>query len=218
MNTKNYQFNTILASGESYHVLSRCIAGYQIFKYKRNLNRFTDIIWYYQYVRLSLRFSKYLISPRKPKIGGKKLVDILCYCLMPNHFHLVLTQLEERGISVYLNRLLNSYSRYFNVKHDRKGPLWEGRFKRKRLNSDEQLLHLTRYVHLNPVTDFMVEDPVDYPYSSYREYLRLVKSKISNPTKVLGESYSAKRYKKFVMDQKDYQRRLKEIKNCLIDY
>ena len=210
-------FKTILASDETYHIYNRSIAGYQLLKYKRNLDRFTDILWYYQYAKPPLRFSQYIESSEKPKLRGDKLIDVLCYCLMPNHFHLVLTQLTKEGISIYINRLLNSYSRYFNVRHSRKGPLWEGRFKRKRVGSNEQLLHLSRYVHLNPVTDLMVENPVDYHYSSYREYLKLTEPRISDPTKVLGKSYSPERYQKFVLDQKDYQRRLNEIKSVLID-
>ena len=70
-----------------------------------------------------------------------------------------------------MRRLLNSYTRYFNEKIKRKGPLWEGRFKKVLVNSDEQLLHLTRYVHLNPVSAGIVEKPEDWPCSSYREYI-----------------------------------------------
>jgi putative transposase len=78
---------------------------------------------------------------------------------MPTHIHLVLRQLKDGGISKFMSNILNSYSRYFNIKHNRKGPLWEGRFRKVLVGSDEQLLHLTRYVHLNPVTACLVDKP-----------------------------------------------------------
>ncbi|MCM8826817.1 MAG: hypothetical protein NC904_04785 [Candidatus Omnitrophica bacterium] len=70
-----------------------------------------------------------------------------------------------------MSRVSNSYARYFNIKYGRRGPLWEGTFKNVLVNNDEQLLHLTRYIHLNPTTAFLVERPEDWSFSSYREYL-----------------------------------------------
>ena len=67
--------------------------------------------------------------------------------------------------------ILNSYSRYFNTKQKRKGPLWEGRFENVLIKTDEQLLHLTRYIHLNPVTAYLVDQAKDWQASSYNEYL-----------------------------------------------
>ncbi len=78
---------------------------------------------------------------------------------MPTHIHLILKQLKEDGISAYMSKILNSYTCYFNRRTKRKGPLWESRFKRVEVTSDEQLLHLTRYIHLNPVTAHIVEEP-----------------------------------------------------------
>jgi len=135
---------------------------------------------------------------------------------MPTHIHLVLEQLENNSISRYMNLILKSYTKYFNLKHKRKGPLWESRFKSVLVESDEQLLHLTRYVHLNPVSSYLVNKPELWQYSSYLEYIE------SFSAKNITEFYDyielkGEKYKKFTEDNIDYQRTLNKIKNLLID-
>jgi putative transposase len=136
---------------------------------------------------------------------------------MPTHLHLVLKQLRAHGISQYIGRLLNSYSRYFNKRYERKGPLWESRFQSLLVESDEQLLHLTRYLHLNPVTAGLVESPETWEYSSYREYLGLVSKEegACNYSGLLEIGPLA--YQRFVCNRIDYQRKLARIKNLLIE-
>ena len=82
------------------------------------------------------------------------LVEIIAYCFMPTHIHLILRQLKKDGISIFMGKILNSYTRYFNLKNKRKGPLWESKFKNVEVVTDEQLLHLTRYIHLNNIPLF----------------------------------------------------------------
>ena len=78
------------------------------------------------------------------------LVTFVSYVLMPNHFHLLVQQLTDDGISRLMKLLSDSYTRYFNTKNERVGPLLQGQFKAVRVESDEQLLHLSPYIHLNP--------------------------------------------------------------------
>ena len=89
---------------------------------------------------------------------------------MPNHFHLLLQQVSDNGITVFLRKLSDSYTRYFNTKHERIGPLFQGRFKAKLIETEQYLLHLSKYIHKNsfPLTKW--EGKV-YPYSSYSYYL-----------------------------------------------
>lgn len=115
----------------------------------------------------------------------KKLVDIYCYVLMPNHFHLLLRQLKDDGIQKFMRKLGIGYAMYFNNKQDRVGPLFQGRFKAKSVESDEQLMHLSRYIHLNPLKIFEKNWPKEkikdkkaasgfiekYPWSSYGTYI-----------------------------------------------
>lgn len=102
-------------------------------------------------------------------------VELLAYCLMPNHFHLLIKQIDATGMSQLVKRLITSYSMYFNKKYARSGHLFEGIYKAASIDEESYLLHVSRYIHLNPdgLTGFNpVSDPVsEYPYSSYAYYL-----------------------------------------------
>ena len=84
-------------------------------------------------------------------IGGERLVDIGAYVLMPNHFHMLLKEREEGSIALYMQRILTSYTMYFNKKNDRSGALLAGTFKSKHVSDDDYLKHVVSYIHLNPV-------------------------------------------------------------------
>ena len=139
---------------------------------------------------------------------------------MINHYHLLLKQIKNNGIFNFIRLLNNSYSHYFNTKYKRKGSLFEGRFKAARIENDAQLLHLSRYIHLNPYSSFLVknsEELISYPFSSLSEYLRQNKDNICHKEIVLGQFSDFKDYKKFVLNQADYQRSLQGIKHQLLE-
>ncbi len=121
---------------------------------------------------------------------------------MPTHLHLILAQLKDEGISLFMQNLLNSYTRYFNVKNERVGPLWQGRFKSILIQSDEQLLHLTRYIHLNPTSQNLVEKPEDWKYSSSNEYLWREDDVLCNFKENI--KIDPNPYRKFVEERQDY--------------
>jgi putative transposase len=144
------------------------------------------------------------------------LVQIMAYCLMGTHIHLLLKQLKADGISIFMNRVLNSYTRYFNSKCKRKGPLWEGRFKRILVDRDEYLLHLTRYIHLNPVTAYLVDSPEDWMFSSFNEYVG------GNRDEGFCEfraylDMPPERYSEFVKSRIEDQRSIAVIKHLLLE-
>ncbi len=213
----------ILATGQIYHVFSRTIAKFKIFHNECEYLRMKRMIDYYRYKSRDISFSKFnrsLDAAKNIKRRGassKKTVKIIAYCFMPTHVHLVLKQMVDNGISNFMNNMLNSYTRYFNKKYNRKGPLWESRFKKNLVESDEQLLHLTRYVHLNPVTACLVENPLDWEPSSYREYI----SFDANAEKICEYSdvvkITPKVYQNFVTDRVSYQRELAKIKDLIFD-
>ena len=167
--------NEVLSVGEVYHVFSRSIAGYKIFTGDRDRQRMLMILKYYRQTESGIRFSRFLKYRDQIKLqNDDRNIDIIAYCLMPTHIHLILRQLKDDGISTYMRKVLNSYARYFNTKYDRKGPLYEGRFRNVLVESNEQLYHLTRYVHLNPVTAHLAESPEQWQASSYNEvYIKL---------------------------------------------
>lgn len=206
-----------LVVGESYHIFNKSIAEFKIFNNHAELSRMIDTICYYQREKPVIKFSKYNKSSNKNKsfLEKEKLVEIIAYCLMPTHIHLILKQLKENGISIFMGNVQNSYTRYFNTKHKRKGPLWEGRFKNVLIKTDEQLVHLTRYIHLNPVTGYLVSHPEEWVMSSYREYLKIGDNKICKYDDVLEVDLAS--YRKFVEDRIAYQRELAKIKDLLFD-
>ena len=140
--------------GAFYHVISRGNAGEAIFKSIKDRERFLDCIG-----RTVERFS----------------VKIHTYCLMMNHYHL-LVETPEPNLSKAIQWLNVSYAAYFNLKHQRKGHLFQGRFKSILVDEDTYLKQLSRYIHLNPVRAKLVNDPSDYLWSSYREFVRKVKA------------------------------------------
>ena len=212
-----------LANGEYYHIVNRSIAQYEIFKDTVDCARFMEILNLYRYVNFFYKYSNFLELTvvhqqaviNDLKENGQKLVKIVAYCVMSTHLHLILYQNDDKGISKFMARVLNSYSRYFNLRHRRKGPLWEGHFKNILVDTDEQLLHLTRYIHLNPVSAGIVKNPQDWPFSSYPEY---VGTKENNLCEFDGLfNMTSKNYKYFVNSRIAYQKELSKIKHLLIE-
>ncbi|PIP19346.1 MAG: hypothetical protein COT38_01720 [Candidatus Omnitrophica bacterium CG08_land_8_20_14_0_20_41_16] len=208
--------------GEIYHIFNKSIAEYKIFNNKEEFLRMMKVIQYYLWGRRKIRFSKWkeIGENRLSEIEvlkEEKLVEIIAYCIMPTHIHLILKQLRDKGISIFMSQISNSYARYFNVKHKRKGPLWEREFKNVLIATDGQLLHLTRYIHLNPTTAFLVDKPEDWLFSSYKEFIGEVskKEKICNFENFIDIDVLS--YKKFVEDRISYQRDLGKIKNLMLE-
>jgi putative transposase len=219
----------LLATGETYHVFTRSIADYKVFNNQGEFKRMRQLIKYYS-VDTEIKFSDFMSLKLVNNIGfekgfetllkdNKPLVRIIAYCLMPTHIHLVLKQLVLNGLSKYIKVILDSYTRSFNTVHKRKGPLWESRFNNVLVRTDEQLLHLTRYVHLNPVTAYLVKKPEDWLFSSHKEYLLDANKNqletICQFDNILEIKPSL--YRKFVNDRISYQRELAKIKNLLLD-
>lgn len=217
-----------LVTGEIYHAMSKSIAGFKVFNNSDEFIRIKQSMRYYQVEDVSFKFSKFIKLENVQREGfykcfismsqGKeKLVQIIAYCVMPTHLHFILRQLKDNGISIFMGNLNNSYSRYFNTKIDRKGPLWESKFKNVLVSTDEQLLHLTRYIHLNPVTAYLVSKPEDWHSTSYHEYTRraLKENKLCEFNDMLN--INSDDYEIFVKDMISYQRELAMIKKLLIE-
>lgn len=208
---------TPLVSGEYYHVFNRGVAKMQIFNNFYDHNRFFKCVLYYQIDSEKPRFS--VFTPETNKLdSSKKIVDIISYCLMPNHFHFLLKQVRDGGISEFISKISNSYTKYFNIKNGRVGPILQGDFKSVHIESNEQLLHVSRYVHLNPLIGYVVKKLEMYKWSSYSEYIGDISDKICEKKIILDQFDSADHYRKFVLDHIDYAHKLDNIKHLLLDY
>ncbi|MCL5969892.1 MAG: transposase, partial [Patescibacteria group bacterium] len=133
----------------------------------------------------------------KDKFG----VTVLGYCLMPNHFHFLVKQDTDLPITFFMLRLGTSYAKYFNIKYDQVGSLFQGRFKAKLIESDEYLLQVSRYIHRNPISSSTpgVELAL-YPWSSYSVYIDGKKDDLVDPSYIFSyfaNNNPAKDYKQF---------------------
>jgi putative transposase len=207
----------VLAEGEVYHIFNRGIEGRETFPSERDYQRFLKTVNYYQSENPPVRFSFSKEETRNKARERKKLVEIITFCLVSNHFHFILRQLLENGTSIFMSKIANSYTKYFNTKNKRRGPLFEGVFKAVRIETEEQLTHVSRYIHLHPLTCYLVNDLKKWEFSSYSEYLGLRKEKFSAPGSVLSLFKSPREYEQFVLDQVDYARKLAKIKKLLLE-
>ncbi len=203
-----------------YHLFNRSISHFRIFDANSDKTRFLQILDHYNNtdrrgmpLSRAIKSKEYeyhnIILPR-PNI----IVKILAYCIMPTHYHLLVKAVHANQLPRYISNIENAYTRFFNKKHSRKGPLWESRFKAVIIEGNEQLLHVHRYIHLNPSTSNLVNNPEDWPFSSYRDFI-----KDDSLYKLLKEISinNSRKYRAFVENQKDYQKTLRLIKKKLID-
>lgn len=216
--------NIPFVTNQIYHVFNRSIASQPIFIDKKDYERILELINYYRFKKPPLRFSHYKRLAKEQKgeyeisfmINKSPMLEILAYCIMPNHIHFLLKPKINNAVSDFMRNLQNSYSKYFNTKRNRTGSLFQFMFKAVRMETDEQLIHVSRYIHLNPVTAYMVEvgDLEHYEWSSFKDYVLNInsfvdKEMISSHFKSIGE------HKKFIFDQSEYQRELGKIKHLL---
>lgn len=208
--------NEPLVNGEYYHILNRGVAKMPIFVTNRDYQRFIGTFRYYVDGSVDVGYSK---STREEKDSKPKeqIVEVVSYCLMPNHFHFLLKQNLDDGIRNFIRKTTNSYAKYFNIKRKRKGPIFEGKFKAIRIESNEQLLHLTRYIHLNPLIGYITQDLNSYNWSSYPEYLGNSELQICSKEIILEQFKTSKDYERFVLDDVDYARKLNQIKHELLE-
>ncbi len=209
---------TPLVTDQFYHVFNRGSDKRNIFLQDRDYKRFQSTFYYYQYAGPKRRFSKLskLDFKNFQPDPAKKLVEIIAYCLMPNHFHFLIKQLKDNGIPNFMSSLCNSYTKYFNIKNRRVGPLLQGKYQNVLIESEEQLIHASRYIHLNPIVSGITKDLINYQWSSYPEYIEGY-NHFCQSKEVLSLFPSPRKYQEFVENQIDYATTLEIIKHQVID-
>ncbi len=151
--------------------------------------------------------------PELNKKSAHPLVDVLCFCLMPNHYHLLLLQREENGISKYLHKLQMGYSKYFNMLYERSGNLFQGAYKVVEVNKDSQFKYVPLYIHMNPL-DLIengwkekgirnvkrgLEFLEKYRWSSLKDYISDSPAPYLE-TKIISSLYSSEDWKEEIRD------------------
>lgn len=199
-----------ITQGEYYHIFNRGNDKRNIFFDERDWIRFLFLVLYFQSpvsiynlsrpVSCFVRHSVFNIDNRvMEKIVASRYVELGCFAFMPNHFHLIIRENKEGGISQYMQRMLNAYTKYFNTKYKKSGHLFQGPFKAVHIESNEQLLHLSAYIHRNPreIKDWKNSEHL-YCFSSYQDYFQENRWGKLLENKIITDQFSSgKDYKKF---------------------
>lgn len=217
--------NLILATNEIYHVFNRSIAKENIFSSRINFRKAKEIVEFYRFPQ-KLRLSKFKTLTKDLKNdhllamrSQSPLIEIYAFSLMPNHYHFLVKQLLDNGLTRFVSNFQNSFAKVFNIKNDRDGALFQNSFKAKRIETDEQFIHVSRYIHLNPVTAYLIKfnELKDYPLTSFSNYVYGNKDLFVNIKFLLGMFKSTEDYIKFVADQVGYQRELASVRDLIIE-
>lgn len=170
-----------IALGEYYHIYNRGNNKQEIFLDTRDWIRFLFLIIhnrssqvFYNLGRQVSYFVKHSVfnidNDCLEKINKSRSVELVSFALMPNHFHLLVKESSENGTSTYMQRVLNAYTKYFNTKYKRSGHLFQGPFQVVHVKTNNQLLHLSAYIHRNPRELAGWKNKEDkYPWSSYQD-------------------------------------------------
>ncbi len=173
--------------GGIYHIYSRGIEERQIFADEKDFDKFIGFMRTYageyedEAVKPGFKSERLYVKRRRRAMNLHGEVEVWAYCLMPNHFHLLVKQNSVDGITKFMRRILTGYVMYFNEKYERRGGLFEGIYKGVLVDSVKKAAYLSRHIHLNPavrtvrkfgpVEAVTSSRPLDYPYSSYKDYL-----------------------------------------------
>jgi len=144
-----------------------------------------------------------------------KEVELISYCLMPNHFHLQLYQSSVDGISKFMRSVMTGYVAYYNYRYKKSGRLFQGVYKGSQINSDAYFIHLSRYIHLNPAD---IGDYKSYEYSSYKHYTDQVETPLWLTPKSAIQGMSASEYEKYCDEYMSYRAELKKLNEIFADY
>ncbi len=186
----------IFRPGHYYHIYNRGAGTNLIFLIETNYRYLLNLIQKYRH---------------------KYRVTLIAYCLMPNHYHFLLRQDTERPISDFVRTLFNAYVQAVNKQQNRSGTLFEGRFKHIWINREEYLVHLCRYIHLNPVKAGLVKSPEKWDYSNYLEWINERSGTLVDQTFIDKRFPNRSEYQSFVRGCQDDLKHLENIKTYLFD-
>jgi putative transposase len=218
-----------------YHIYNRGVDKREIFLDERDFSRFIKSIRNFNNTstfaqRLFVKNRQQEAMEAKKELSSKvlelssflaalpKLVEIICYCLNPNHYHFILKQLIDNGIEIFMHKLGTGYTNYFNAKYSRSGSLFEGPFKSKHINSASYLAWLSGYVNGNSEIH-KIAKAKNHKWSSCQDYLGLRNGTLCNRQIIINEfSNNISEYEKFVeIVVKDSREKKESIKEYLAE-
>lgn len=197
-------------NGELYHIYNRGVDKRTTFEDQEDILRFLQSMDEFNVVEPIGSIFKNSFKKKNNQLrgstsklvvqGSDRLVDFICYCINPNHYHFVLLQLADGGISEFMKRLSGGYTYYFNNKNDRSGVLFQGRFKSKHIDKDQYLTNLSAYVNLNYRVHKIAGEDLKLVRSSWGEYMEENNENICKKDVVLNYFKNKEQYKKFALN------------------
>ncbi|MEK7209554.1 MAG: transposase [Patescibacteria group bacterium] len=201
---------TKFAPGEYYHIYNRGNNKQDIFLDTRDWVRFLFITLYFQSsitmhnisqsVTHYIKHSVFNVTQETTEeIITKQFVGLVAFSLMPNHFHILIQEIKTSGLSQYMQRIQNSYTKYFNTKYKKTGHLLQGPFQAVHIKSNNQLLHLSAYIHRNArEIPYWKGKEGGFPWSSYQDYIMTNRwSKLLENKVIMDQFINPNDYKKF---------------------
>ncbi len=200
--------NIKIAPGEYYHLFNRGVNKQIIFHDKTDWARFLFLILYLQSPKVFQNISRPVQEFVKHSVFNidagsvvkDRVVELISFCIMPNHFHLIVKEVEEGGISIYMQRVLNAYSKYYNTKYQRSGHIFQGPYRAVHVEDNDQLLYLSAYVHRNPreISVYLGRED-KYIWSSYSDLITENRwGELLAPSIILEQFKNKAGYQKFV--------------------
>src|SRR3989344_2288389 len=203
--------NTKIVPGEYYHLLNRGVSKQNIFFDKSDWTRFLFLILYLQSpavfqnigrpVKEFVKHSVFNIEQDVVlEVISRRYVELIAFCIMPNHFHLIVKEEKESGIAQYMQRCLNGYTKYINTRYQKSGHIFQGPYKAVHVGDNRQLLYLSTYVHRNPreLSKWKNREH-QYPWSSYQDFVTENRwGELIQPDIVSGRFKQKSDYKEFV--------------------
>ena len=185
---------------EFYHIFNRGVDKRNIFSDQNDFQRFFQSMLEFNvdYSIGSIYWNSFKTSKLRHQMSkSSSLVNVVCYCVNPNHYHFILEPSVDEGIEKFMQKLGNGYTKYFNHKHKRSGVLFQGVFKSVHIDSNEYLLHLSVYINLNNLVH-KISLRHEMSKSSWEEYTRDSEVKFcKNKEMILGQFRNKKEYKQF---------------------
>ena len=225
---------TEFANGEYYHIYNRGVDKREVFlgekdyvRFIRGMKEFNRLetigSLYEKDLREKRRRQRKAEGSLAPLKGAKlpsasvKLVEIICYCLNPNHFHMILKQLQDKGIEKFMHKLGTSHTNYFNRKENRSGSLFQGPFRSIYIESNNYLLYLSAYVNANNFIHGYNRNIDDWAYSSYLDYIGRRNGVLCDKKSILGQFKDAKECEEFIRNNALYLKGKKEMEKYLLE-
>ena len=194
-----------------YHIYNRGVAKRTIFKDAKDYKTFLSYLQFYLTdpdLRGDSSQGQFPPPPSKKLKNYNKEVELIAYCLMPNHFHLFVRQYSDTAINYFMRSLCTKYVRYFNTRYSRVGHLFQDTYKAVKVKNEEQWVYLSKYIHRNPLNLPPCEETprrlLEYKYSSYPNYLGMFSQNWLHPEEILGHFHNDRQsYQKFVEERDD---------------